>query len=379
MSICLVSNRIIKLHGGNIGVYSEGVGHGCTFFIDLPISEFRRPSITVINEQHHAAHSSSEFHNSSRSESFSTALSNAPSYDFSQKSTGPSLSVHKGGIRSSTLATMGMYPISVVIEEDAAAEMASPTMSPQRTAMPSVPPLNKAGFDDSDLVMCSKGSVDFGEAAPLPHPAPLTEGSVTTLRTNSGLGLGLNPTISSSFLLKKPSFLGSNSTSSRYHPGSGSTGSTPTSKRASLVNSHVNLYEKRILIVDDARTNRKLVNRLLRDHIRTRDEAGNGREAVDMVRQAMIQAATEPLVDESVAVGSYDIVLLDYFMPELTGPQAAHAMRKELGYAGIIVGITGNGNPEDVKDFEDQGVDAVLVKPLDATYFIALLYGKTIR
>jgi signal transduction histidine kinase len=32
-----ISRRIVDLHGGNIGVFSQGEGHGCTFFIELPV------------------------------------------------------------------------------------------------------------------------------------------------------------------------------------------------------------------------------------------------------------------------------------------------------------------------------------------------------
>lgn len=39
-----VSNTIVKLHGGKIGVTSEGEGRGCTFYVDLPISKIERGS-----------------------------------------------------------------------------------------------------------------------------------------------------------------------------------------------------------------------------------------------------------------------------------------------------------------------------------------------
>jgi signal transduction histidine kinase len=38
-----ISNSIIKLHGGRIGVYSEGETSGSsTFYIDLPVSRVER-------------------------------------------------------------------------------------------------------------------------------------------------------------------------------------------------------------------------------------------------------------------------------------------------------------------------------------------------
>ena len=34
----------MRLHGGKIGVQSEGEGQGCTFYIDIPISKIDRGS-----------------------------------------------------------------------------------------------------------------------------------------------------------------------------------------------------------------------------------------------------------------------------------------------------------------------------------------------
>jgi len=39
-----VSNTIVKLHGGKIGVTSDGEGQGSTFYIDIPISKIERGS-----------------------------------------------------------------------------------------------------------------------------------------------------------------------------------------------------------------------------------------------------------------------------------------------------------------------------------------------
>ncbi len=34
---CTVANNIMKMHGGRIGILSEGEGKGSTFLVDLPI------------------------------------------------------------------------------------------------------------------------------------------------------------------------------------------------------------------------------------------------------------------------------------------------------------------------------------------------------
>jgi CheY-like chemotaxis protein len=55
-------------------------------------------------------------------------------------------------------------------------------------------------------------------------------------------------------------------------------------------------------------------------------------------------------------------------MPRVRGPEATKQIRA-LGYKGIIVGVTGNALPEDVKEFIDLGADIVLPKPFDLEIF----------
>ena len=35
-----LTKKIVDLHGGKVGVHSEGEGKGCTFFVDIPIAHF---------------------------------------------------------------------------------------------------------------------------------------------------------------------------------------------------------------------------------------------------------------------------------------------------------------------------------------------------
>ena len=52
----------------------------------------------------------------------------------------------------------------------------------------------------------------------------------------------------------------------------------------------------------------------------------------------------------------------------MNGTEAVVQLR-ELGYNGIILGVTGNALPEDVQEFENKGADLVIVKPLDIAKF----------
>jgi len=60
-----------------------------------------------------------------------------------------------------------------------------------------------------------------------------------------------------------------------------------------------------------------------------------------------------------------DLVLLDYVMITMDGPEAAKKIRAEVvGYTGPVIGITGNALPEDIAFFKAHGADSVITKPL---------------
>jgi len=106
-----------------------------------------------------------------------------------------------------------------------------------------------------------------------------------------------------------------------------------------------------VLVVDDVRSNRKLLRRLLETKGHVCREAENGKMAVEMVQAA---------VDEGKPFGS---VLMDFEMPLMDGPSAAKEIRS-LGCDVNIVGITGNVLPEDVSYFLSCGANEVLSKPV---------------
>ena len=59
-----------------------------------------------------------------------------------------------------------------------------------------------------------------------------------------------------------------------------------------------------------------------------------------------------------------DLVLIDYIMINMNGPEAVKKMRAELGYTGPVIGVTGNALPEDIAFFKAHGTNSVITKPL---------------
>ena len=107
----------------------------------------------------------------------------------------------------------------------------------------------------------------------------------------------------------------------------------------------------RILVVDDAAVNRKLMVRLLKNKGHDCVEAEDGLVAVERVK-------------DSIRSGSlFHSILMDSEMPNMTGPEAAQEIRA-LGCDTFIVGITGNLFQEDIAHFKSSGANKVLPKPL---------------
>jgi CheY-like chemotaxis protein len=117
----------------------------------------------------------------------------------------------------------------------------------------------------------------------------------------------------------------------------------------------------RVLVVDDAPTNRRFLARLLASHFPGAHvaEAAEGAAAV-----ALALAPGGP---------GFDLVCMDREMPgAIDGLGAARALRK-AGYSGLLLGCTGNASDAEAAEFIDAGADRVLVKPVDVVEVAALL------
>ena len=120
---------------------------------------------------------------------------------------------------------------------------------------------------------------------------------------------------------------------------------------------------ERVLIVDDVPMNRKMLRRVTERSCGLMDEAGDGDEAVEKVELSMEMNV------------QYDVIMMDYQMPNMDGPTAVGLIR-EMGYKGLILGITGNALPDDIETFLRKGANRVLIKPVDTATISAAISAE---
>jgi CheY-like chemotaxis protein len=149
-----------------------------------------------------------------------------------------------------------------------------------------------------------------------------------------------------------------------------------------LVEEHNHL---RFLIVDDSTANRRMLHRLLEREGQLCVEADDGLTAVEAIAR-MIKVAKGETVDIATNSASpslitsrsvksnnastltydgkdhIDVILMDFLMVNMNGPDAAGAIR-ELGFDGPIIGVTGMMDDE-LDIFVKHGADLVLTKPV---------------
>ena len=119
----------------------------------------------------------------------------------------------------------------------------------------------------------------------------------------------------------------------------------------------------RALVVDDSKFNRKILGKTIEVFFSDIDFAEDGLEALNKVTVAQ------------EAQNDYSIIFMDSMMPVMGGIEATAKIR-ELGYTGMIVGVTGDITAEDNKRFLESGVNDVMLKPLLLPHVESILIGK---
>lgn len=120
---------------------------------------------------------------------------------------------------------------------------------------------------------------------------------------------------------------------------------------------------RRVLVVDDSRVQRKILNASLKRWGYATDEAASGTEALEKLKSY-----------------DYDFVLSDWVMPGMNGLELCQAFRAlpRKGY-GYFILLTANGEKSQVAKGLAVGADDFLAKPINATELHArILAGERI-
>ena len=306
--LCTVSYGIMTAHGGSLSVFSEGEGHGCKFTMKLPLIE-KTPVLSSRRSSIFLSIGSNAFV-SRRSRSHSVA---------SDRSSEDSVGVDVDVQLEDSLSSSRRNSIFISLRSNAFVSRRSHSRSVA-----------------SDCSSEGSANVDVGFQL---------EDSLSSSRRNSiFISLGSN------------AFVSRRSRSHSVAPDRSIEGSASVDVGVQLeerVKLRTSESTKRVLVVDDAASNRRMLCRMLAGKGYPYEEAQDGQEAVDVIKATIFTAD----------VPSFDVVVLDFEMPRMNGPEAARAMR-DLGYKGLIVGLTGHTEKAEINRFISQGADRVLCKPL---------------
>jgi signal transduction histidine kinase/ActR/RegA family two-component response regulator/HPt (histidine-containing phosphotransfer) domain-containing protein len=118
------------------------------------------------------------------------------------------------------------------------------------------------------------------------------------------------------------------------------------------------LKDKRVLVVDDNDMNRLVATTILGDYSTVIFEAADGQEAVDFLRDQVV-----------------DIVLLDIQMPVMSGLEAAEVIRREISTTLPIIALTANAIRGESEKCLAAGMNDYLAKPFEESALIKKICG----
>ena len=115
------------------------------------------------------------------------------------------------------------------------------------------------------------------------------------------------------------------------------------------------LAGKKVLLVEDNKTNQFLIDGLLEDSGIFLEFANNGQEALEKFQKS-----------------EYDLILMDLQMPVMNGYEATVAIR-EVDVEIPIVALTANAMLEDMQQTKEVGMNGHIAKPINVDKFYAIL------
>jgi CheY-like chemotaxis protein len=314
-----LSKSIVEMHGGLIGATSDGPGRGCTFFLELPLCHMNFCSSDSFSQEDH--------NNNSNNMGIDLSPTKIASVNSSDRSGDITL--------TATVERLSLLnpnaPVAITSDEPLRfTELISMISSP-KVRTPSTPLRDAAKLALSLAVgLKAKQYEVLASHAMSPH-IPNTD-KVRRAGTHG-----------------------------RLH-------------RMPTVGRDMTMYTKnlKVLLVDDSALSRKMVERTLTAELEgcVCHHAQNGLEAVQMIADSL---AIPDILEDAHEQIPYDVILMDYYMPVMTGPEAVHLIRGQ-GYRGVVLAVTGVASESEFNALVGKGVDRILVKPFNLEAFKQALY-----
>jgi len=317
-----LAKTIVELHNGSVAGMSKGMNEGSVFCVDLPLDSVKETKISGNMPVPVHSTRSSDLVQESCHISTSSARQKPLRIEVSSLVVSPlSLSRAKPSLAAVHSSTSGRPLYPEVTSEQEMCQMTASEVCTTGLCSPYSPQ------EDMVVEISDTISTDISPSPPLPLP-------LSSARRTHGLQ------------------------SKEEEEGGG--GGVPEEKESDSVS--------RVLIVDDASLNRRMLRRILQHSYPSIDEAVDGSDAIEMYRV-------------SAAEGNpYAVILMDFQMPNMDGPEATHLIR-QMGFRGPIIGVTGNALPFDMQLFLSRGADEILLKPVSIdtleTAITRLLYKET--
>lgn len=114
-----------------------------------------------------------------------------------------------------------------------------------------------------------------------------------------------------------------------------------------LANKKISLSNKRILIVDDNKLNIKVAKRALQDDNLVIEECYNGKDCLEKIKSG----------------NSYDLILMDIMMPEMSGETALSELKKIEGFHTPVIALTADAIAGSEEKYKHEGFIDYIAKP----------------
>lgn len=348
-----ITKKIVNMHRGKVGVFSEGEGQGSTFYVDLPVHKLgkERTGLRAFLSRKYTRSTNAHYPES-------VAASEKMSFADLDLETGTESSLHHDFIlqRKRTRATMprtgeDFFGLESILSGKEAASNDEYENGNIRASVLSTSNLERLSF-----------SVDQ-------HPVTQWEDSPP-------------PNMTSSF--RKSIFSFSSFHVAKVHPGkdeyepteiikSSQSGTLQEKESIKIINSldgSLDQWDMQLhfLVVDDAPINRKLMKKVLEKKGHCVQLAEDGQECIELMESLFNRPndsrSFEEKEEEDNKLFPIDVILIDDNMPRMSGVLATEKLRS-MGYRGLIYGVTGDVDIAKRQSFIDKGANDCFTKPLD--------------